>query len=163
MQTLEIEKVPSKSVIIRKPHWVGNILISKGRGCHYIHLVKDKFGLLGIIGGSVEAGETIEMAALRETNEKAHQKVFVRNLKPIWEGTTEDLKIKTYTCNFSVFITEVPYFKSKKIEDDPDIVEIVTFPLFIFLRSMLSKHKMAEFKNKDFRILKGIKSTLQKI
>jgi len=163
MQTLEIEKVPPKSVLVRKSHWVGNILISKGRGCHYIHLAKDKFGLLGIIGGSLEAGETLKMAALRETSEEAHERVFMRNLKIIWEGTTEDLKIKTYNCNFSVFITEVPYFKSKKIEDDPDIVEIVSFPLFIFLRSMLSKHKMVEFKKKDYWILKAIKSRLQKI
>lgn len=120
--------------------WAGILAFSIKDNQKYICLVQDRTGLWGFPGGKIEDEKT-NVAAIREALEETGERIFARDIKKIWEGSSSDLYIKAYESHFTIFKTDIPYFNHREIKDGA-IVKAQNFHINFFLNTILKDWKM---------------------
>lgn len=100
----------------RHHKWAGNVTRSQKDNHDYLLIVKDKFGYYGLPGGEIKDGEHPKIATIRELAEETGVKIFVHQIKKVYE-------FKTPQKDCVIFETTVPvsYFRRKYIQNDEDI------------------------------------------
>ncbi len=128
--------------------WTGCILESLDEhNIPHITIVVDVNGREGIPGGTVEPGEKITVATVREVKEETHLKIMARTLKKIWSGC--GLFNKQSENFYAIFHHSIPHFNKKMIIDsDGEIVEARTYPRDYVFSYMIDHSKTLKVKDK---------------
>ena len=136
--------------------WAGFVLLTYKEKEPYIVLVKDKNGILGLPGGRVEHAEQMINAGVREVREEVNERIWARTAKELWVGDT--IYRNAPSVVFALYLHLVPFFESRTIANDDDIVEARTYSLPYVLNHMLDRDN--KFKRKDKLLLQKVRDQL---
>ncbi len=146
-----METIQGKAVELDIDHtWVGCIIESIKDEMPYVLLVRDKNNLWGLPGGGAEPGEKFNFTGMREIYEEAGVKTMARLMKKVYSYINRfgnGSVTKYIVCHYR---GHVPWFETKNITNDSDVVEARMFPRNYVLNVMLNQR---DVKNKDKHLI----------